>query len=204
MNTNLNNDYNVAPPATHNVPATLADTEHFSMQGLADMLGQNMALVNAMATVVGGMSDRFDKIDSDYRSIETSVQSMEVSMSAVQKDIKDIKENEEITYSQQENMREAVDRRVLQLLEIPLKSADRTYEDRMRLRKYSKRFHARCWVESSWKGHLRRPYRQTPKKYYDDAIRDIEAWIPKNGTDALIDEVDRDAKINREAKASGY
>ncbi|MCD8068488.1 MAG: hypothetical protein LUE87_06335 [Lachnospiraceae bacterium] len=171
--------------------------ENYSMQDLINLMGQNAETVNGLANTVGDLQ-------KDVRLMSVKMNSVEDSVTVIKQEITDIKENEEINFSQQQNIRSAVNTRVYSLLNIPRRRDDRTMSDRVNIQKYVSLFCRRCYTETQRKGHLGDPYRTTPKKNYDMAMHDIEAWYPSNGVDGLRKEADENALARKIAEEQGY
>ena len=110
----------------------------------------------------------------------------------------------EISTQQRKKIRNAVHRRVWAILELPQNQKDWDEEDFLIYKKYAPRFYGRCWSEVKRNGHLVTPYEETPKKYYDDAMRDIEAWFPLDGIEGLKSIADKAAAANKKAEEEGY
>lgn len=104
----------------------------------------------------------------------------------------------QLTTQQRNTIRRVVHSQVLKILELPARKSDWTAEHYILSERYSSIFHARCYTEVSGYGHLAKPYGDTTQKDYIAAIKDIEAWTPRNGIDGLK----READLNRAARIS--
>ena len=102
-------------------------------------------------------------------------------------------------------IRRTVSRRVCELLEVPVRKKDRTIEDCIKYKKYARKLFGCCYTEVPGEGHLARSsYLDTPIRYFDDAIRDIESFVPMRGMPEFYAEVDREALATKIVKEQGY
>lgn len=157
----------------------------YDMQALMNLMGQNMEIAARTNATVGDLAKRQDVFDERIENIENRIET--------------IQSTSEIDYSQQLNIRAAVHRRCFILLKIPSRKTERTASDYARYRKYFGLFTRRCYNECSRLGHLRVPYRMTKKAHYEDAIEDINAWVPSNGVSGLMMEKDEMDRLDRDA-----
>lgn len=168
----------------------LRDNRNFSMQELANLVGQTNLNVNALLGKVGEVSAKVDMFDDRMGLIENRMDTLET--------------REEITYEQQNTIDSLISKTVYNLMGIGASPIKWTDEEREINAKYGRLFRRRLRHEVSDKGHLAFPYRTTKKGNFIDACRDIEAWIPRNGIDALMKEADANARANKKAKEEGY
>ena len=124
------------------------------------------------------------------------VDNMDGRISSIEKRTERLENDVQLTTQQRNTVRKAVHAQVLKILELPEKKSEWKPSHYIVSNKYSSIFHARCYVEVSSLGHLAKPYGDTTQKDFVDAIKDIEAWIPRNGIDGLKEEAD----MNREAR----
>ena len=170
-------------------------SEHdFSMQELANIVGKQSVNVDR---VLGRVEDLSLTID-DTRN------EMRAGFKAFANEIKDIKDNYEITTQQAKNIRVAVHKQVCKLLGVSCKSYEYSLEDRILMDKYGSLFHSRCYSEVARKGHLASPYASTTNQNYIPAIADIEAWTPSKGIEGLKKEADDSALARKIALEQGY
>lgn len=132
------------------------------------------------------------------------VNNIETDLGQVKNRVDKIEYHEEITYEQQTMIDTLVTKRVYQVLGLGDSSSRWSEDERLEYAKYSRTFRRRLRSEVSNKGHLAYPFRTTSKGNYDAACRDIMAWFPRNGVEALKVEIDERAKANRIAKEQGY
>lgn len=137
-----------------------------------------------------GTSEKVDALDGRIGRVEGRMNNIE--------------HNEEITYEQQTMIDSLISKRVYQVLEINTSKSRWTEEEHEINEKYGRLFRRRLRSEVANKGHLAFPFRTTSKGNYDRACRDIEAWIPRNGVEALKEEADKAAEARRIAREQGY
>lgn len=130
--------------------------------------------------------------------VSKKVDNMDDRLKGIEKRTKRLEDDVQLTTQQRNAVRKAVHTQVLKVLELPDKKSEWKPEHYVLSQKYSSIFHARCYVEVASLGHLAKPYGDTPQHNFIDAIKDIEAWIPRNGIDGLKAEAD----MNREARNS--
>lgn len=154
-------------------------------------------------------------VDNEYRtmlqrlieigmSTNDRVNNIEAKVDNVEKRVDDIQFREEITYEQQNMINSLICKRVYQVLKLGQSPTKWGEEESLMYAKYGRTFRRRLRSEVSNKGHLAYPFRTTANGNYDAACRDIEAWQPRNGVDALKAEIDMKAQANRIAKEQGY
>ncbi len=147
---------------------------------------------------IGMMTNK--KVDN----IEQDMNTMRSDLGTVRTRVDKIERNEEITYEQQNMINSLISKRVYRVLGLNESPTRWTEEEQLTYAKYGRTFRRRLRSEVSNKGHLAYPFRTTAKGNYDAACRDIEAWQPRNGIDALKEEIDMKAQANRIAKEQGY
>ena len=127
----------------------------------------------------------------------TNVASLTDEMREVKKDVDYLKNTAEIGYEQRKTIRDAIKNRVYTVMDVPMRREDRSENDKIALKKYSSLFFNRCYSEVSKKGHLAQPYGMTTRENFQYALRDIEAWQPAGGVDALKEEAEENIRIKR-------
>ncbi len=161
--------------------------ENYSMQDVINMLGKaseisvsNEAKLNMVIEASGRQQERLD-------ALSVSVEKVNKVVTEVKNELKDVKMNSELSSAQRKTMRNAVGRRVRELLGLPIGVAKKDMDENQRttFALYSDAFYGACWSEVKRMGHISHPYEITPKKFYDDGLRDIEAWYPELGIDGL-------------------
>lgn len=144
-------------------------------QKLEVMMRELISINMDTAKKVDGMDNRISNIEKRTQRLEDDIQ---------------------LTTQQRNAVRKAVHNQVLKILELPEKKSEWELDHYILSQKYSSIFHARCYVEVASLGHLAKPYGDTTQRNFVDAIKDIEAWIPRNGIDGLKAEAD----MNRKAR----
>lgn len=102
-------------------------------------------------------------------------------------------------------MRRRVSLRVSELLGVPHKKSDRSIEQQLRYEKYADHLFKRLYAEVPYEGHMAKSsYLDTPKKDYDSAMADIDAFVPASGMSNFYNAVDNEAIAKRIAREQGY
>lgn len=163
----------------------------FSPQELANLIGVQSQNVNAILGKVGELS----------RSVDDMKRYMRNELADVRSDIKDIRDNSEITTQQANTIRRVVHKQVCKLLKLPEKKCDWNENHKEVSIMCSQLFHARCYTEVARMGHLGQPYATTIAQNFTEAINDIEAWTPSNGIEGLKEEAVENFRIKNGLKA---
>lgn len=161
----------------------LSKTEKdFSIQDLANIVGQNamqmgemFGIVSNTAKKVDDISDRMDKYEKRLHVIE---------------------EEKEVSSAQRKMIRRTASRRICEVLGVNVKKGQRTKEEKEVYALYSRKAFGVCYSEVQKLGHLSYPIECTPQKFYNEAIKDIDAWYPANG----LAELKREAEEERIAR----
>lgn len=170
---------------------------HYNMQQLMDLMGQQTQNVNSVAKDVRTLAGEVGNLSKTIEEVKGDV-------SIMKGDIETMKYREEITYEQQNAIDNAVSKAVYSLIGVSGNPSKWTLEERTVNQKYGKLFRKRLRMEVSNKGHLAYPYRTTKKGNFIDAIRDIESWTPRNGITGLMKEADDNALARKIAREQGY
>ena len=109
-------------------------------------------------------------------------------------DIEQLKMNEEITTTQQENINELARKRVLEIIG----------DDPLEVQKYLRIFIQRLYKETRQNAGLGSKVARTKKCDYQRCVDYIEAWIPSCGCASLRAKADANAKARLEARKLGY
>ena len=163
----------------------------FSMQELANIVGQNALAVETMIRSYADMAKRLDR--NEQRSDRN-----EQKLDEVLSRIDNIENKEEITEEQKDLLKQLVGRKVVEVLGLPLDVARYKWTDEQRayFNLYSNVFYGALYTEVRAKGHLAGRLGATKKCDYKPAISDIENWYPSCGVETLK----RKAEKNRVAK----
>ena len=145
-------------------------------------------------TVLGEVGKLSKKVDTMDNRLEKVEENNEYLMNGVHVDRR-----------QAGRLRKAISRRVCELLEVPIKKSDRTTEQQVKYEKYSGRLFGRCYAEIPNEGHLARSsYLDTATGNYDEAMKDIDVFVPASGMAAFYTEVDKCALAKKIAREQGY
>lgn len=126
-------------------------------------------------------------------------------LDSVKKEVKFIKEEQPITRREAGRIRRAVARRVCELLQVPHNKRERSMADKVKYEKYSRKLFGVCYAEVSREGHLAKSsYLDTPRKDYDAALLDIDAFTPSCGMENFYRQCDEDAIAKKIAEEQGY
>ena len=150
------------------------------MQQLMNITGQTAMNINNMSRQLGVVASAVNTLTDDVNSMKD--------------DIYQLKQNEEITTTQQETIIVSAKRRVLEIIG----------SDPLEIKKYMKIFIQRLYKEARQDAGLGSKISRTKKCDYQRCIDYIEAWIPSCGCATLRSRADANAKARLEAKKLGY
>lgn len=137
--------------------------------------------------------------------VSKKVDGFEDELKTVKKDINFMKYERPIERREANKIRRAVSKRVCELLDVPFKKSERTLDEQVKYRKYSRKLFGVCYTEIPYEGHMAKSsYLDTPKGEYDATLRDIEVFSPSSGMDAFYREADKEALANVIADRNGY
>ncbi len=157
-------------------------------------------LENMMAQLIEMQTDGQRTIMQTKKTVENLTETV----TGINDRVTSLETTEEITYEQQNTIDRLISKIVYDRLGIGSKSSEWTIEERTENQKYGKLFRRRLRHEVSNKGHLAYPFRTTKKGNFSAACRDIEAWMPRNGVEALKKEADDNALARKIAMEQGY
>lgn len=158
----------------------ITNETNFNMQQLMNITGQTAMNVNNMSKQLGIVATAVNALTDDVNSMK--------------EDIFQLKENEEITTTQQETINESARRRIMEIIG----------NDPLENQKYFRIFVQRLYKETRQNAGLGSKIARTKKCDYQRCIDYIEAWIPSCGCAALRTKADINAKARLEAKKLGY
>lgn len=153
---------------------------NFDMQQLMNITGQTAMNVDNMSRQLGIVINAVNTLTDDVNTIKA--------------DIFQLKENEEITTTQQETINELAKKRVIEIIG----------DDPLEIQKYLRIFIQRLYKETRQNAGLGSKVSRTKKCDYQRCIDYMEAWIPSCGCAALRTKADDNAKARLEAKTLGY
>lgn len=151
------------------------------------------------------LSEQNRSVLNKVGEISKKVDSFDEEIQVVKKDINFMKNERPIERREANKIKRAVSKRVCELLEVPFKKSERSLEDQVKYEKYSRKLFGVCYSEIPYEGHMAKSsYLDTPKGYYDAALKDIESFIPFSGMGNFYVEADKEALAKRIAKEQGY
>lgn len=153
---------------------------NYDMQQLMNIVGQSAMNLNNMSRQLGIVASAVNTLTED--------------VSTMKDDIFQLKENEEITTTQQETINELARKRVLEIIG----------NDPLEVQKYLRIFIQRLYKETRQNAGLGSKIARTKKCDYQRCVDYIEAWIPSCGCAELRAKADANAKARLEAKKLGY
>ena len=156
------------------------DDGNYDMQALMNIVGQSATTTNQISQQLGLVVNSVNNLQSDMRGIKN--------------DIDQLKLNEEVTTTQQENIIEIARRRVCEILNF----------DNDEIHKYMKTFISRLYTNARTYAGLGSKISRTKKGDYQRVVDFIEAWEPKEGCVNLKVMADERAESRRKAKEQGY
>ena len=153
---------------------------NYDMQQLMNIVGQSAMNLNNMSRQLGIVASAVNTLTEDVGTMKD--------------DIFQLKENEEITTTQQETINELARKRVLEIIG----------DDPLEVQKYLRIFIQRLYKETRQNAGLGSKIARTKKCDYQRCVDYIEAWIPSCGCAELRAKADANAKARLEAKKLGY
>lgn len=170
--------------------------KNFSMQDLANIVGRQAITVD---TMIKGFSNLTKSQADMAKKLDVAIKDISGLKEWKRQDI----ENRVVNKQERRTIRRAVHRRVFELLELPWKVGKEEWTRKQRddYALYSNQFHRSCYSEVSKLGHLGSPYDETLGKFYDESLKDIEAWYPDCGVDGLKRKAEENMADRERAKA---
>lgn len=156
------------------------NNENFDMQQLMNITGQTAMNVNNISKQLGVVAMAVNTLTDDVNSMK--------------EDIFQLKENEEITTTQQEMINELAKKRVLEIIG----------NDPLEIKKYFRIFVQRLYKDTRQNAGLGSKIARTKKCDYQRCVDYMEAWIPGCGCAELRAKADANAKARLEARRLGY
>lgn len=153
---------------------------NYDMQTLMNIVGQSAMTTNQISQQIG--------------IVVNSVNTMKGEINTIKEDMFQLKYNEEVTTTQQENIIESARNRVSYILNY----------DNEEISKYFRTFIQRLYSDTRRCAGLGSKISRTKKGDYQRVIDYIEAWIPECGCAELKIEADTRAEARRKAKEAGY
>lgn len=144
-------------------------------------------------------------ITDKLREVSTEVSAVSDRMDLIEKDVNFIKSEQPISRREAGRIRKRVSKRVCELLEVPYRRSERTVEQQVKYKKYSRKLFGVCYAEIPYDGNMAKSsYLDTPKGKYEDAMKDIDAFVPSSGMANFYAEADKEAIARKIAREQGY
>lgn len=159
---------------------TNIESTNFDMQQLMNINGQIAMNVNNMSKNLGIITIAVDNLKNDVGSLTDRMDTLEL--------------KEEITTTQDEEIRNAACKRVYEILG----------DNIVTHAKYYRTFIRRLYSDARHEAGLGSSIARTRKCDYQRCIDYIEAWIPVQGCTGLKKETDEKVRAKRVAKEQGY
>lgn len=153
----------------------------------------------------GILTNQNQQVLNKVGEVSKKVDSFETELNSVKKDINFMKYERPIERREANKIRRAVSKKVCELLEVPFKKSERSLEEQVKYRKYSRKLFGVCYTEIPYEGHMAKSsYLDTSKGDYYATLKDIEAFSPSSGMEAFYSEADKEALANVIADKQGY
>lgn len=167
-------------------------------EGLMKVTAENVSIAKKNALSIASTTENLNQVSNilstTIPALQQDIVSVTKQVSLINQDIIDLKENEEITTSQNENIQRAARRRVYEILGV--KETDHSC--------YYRVFISRLYSEAKKNAGLGSSISRTRKGDYESVMNFIESWIPSCGISELKSYVDRMAKAKQEMAEKGY
>lgn len=172
--------------------------KNFELQDVINIIGEQAVIVKQNGLDIGAINEQVGIISK-------KITRMDGDIGSIKDDIKDLKENEEITSEQVKRIKNTAKRRVYECLNInTFKESLMSDEELDNYLKYFRTFIVHLYNDTKMYTGLASQIECTKKREYQRALDFIEAWTPKEGIEKLKLKIDTKAKRNRELKAAGY
>jgi hypothetical protein len=167
-------------------------------ESLMEMTRKNAEMAQENALAISNTSVGLDKvvgvINATIVPLQEDVRTTTLQISEMKQDIEDLKENEEVTTTQQEKIISAARRRVYEILG----------DNHETTAKYYRVFIQKLYGDARKKAGLGSKIARTRKGDYQEVMNYIETWTPACGCDSLKEYADKVAAARRAAKEEGY
>lgn len=168
--------------------------KNFSVQDLANIVGQQALTVD---TMIKGFSDMAKKQDRMSNKIDEIL----IKQDEFSTRVDNIENKEEIKEEQKDVIKRLAGRKVIEVLGLPLDIPKRKWTDEQKAyyNLYSGVVYGALYTEVRAKGHLAGRLGATSKGNYKEAISDIEGWYPSCGLETLKRKAEKDRVAKLEA-----
>lgn len=167
---------------------------------------------NTELMLSGFLGDLKETLADQNRTVLGKVKEVSEKVDSLDTRLKDVEKNNEwlmneqpVSRRQSGRIRRAIARRVCELLSVPVNKSERSTQDQVKYLKYSKPLFGKCYAEIPNEGNLARSsYLDTPTGKFEDAMKDIDVYVPSCGMAEFYAEVDRNAVAKKIAQEQGY
>lgn len=166
--------------STNNVSGLVPENKDFNIQQILNITGRTALNVERMNNQLGIIASAVTNLTDD--------------MDVVKNDIFQLKQNEEITTTQQESIIETAKKRIAEIIG----------DDPLDRQKYFRIFIQRLYSDTRKNAGLGSKIARTRKGDFQRCIDYIEAWNPSCGCSELKTRADVNALARKIAKSDGY
>lgn len=165
-----------------------------SYEEIMELVGKTAEIATANTESTAVVLAKLQAQEQLLNGLSNTVTGIDTRIGELGDDIEQLKMNEEITTTQQENINELARKRVLEIIG----------DDPLEIQKYLRIFIQRLYKETRQNAGLGSKVARTKKCDYQRCVDYIEAWIPSCGCASLRAKADANAKARLEARKLGY
>ena len=165
-----------------------------SYEEIMELVGKTGEIATANTESTAVVLAKLQAQEQLLNGLSNTVTGIDTRIGELGDDIEQLKMNEEITTTQQENINELARKRVLEIIG----------DDPLEIQKYLRIFIQRLYKETRQNAGLGSKVARTKKCDYQRCVDYIEAWIPSCGCASLRAKADANAKARLEARKLGY
>lgn len=161
---------------------------------IMELVGKTAEIATANTENTAVVLAKLQAQEKLLNGLSNTVTGIDTRIGELGNDIEQLKMNEEITTTQQENINKLARKRVLEIIG----------NDSLEIQKYLRIFIQRLYKETRQNAGLGSKIARTKKCDYQRCIDYIEAWIPSCGCAELRQRADDTARARVKAKELGY
>lgn len=165
-----------------------------SYEEIMELVGKTAEIATANTESTAVVLAKLQAQEQLLSGLSNAVTGIDTRIGELGDDIEQLKMNEEITTTQQENINELARKRVLEIIG----------DEPLEIQKYLRIFIQRLYKETRQNAGLGSKVARTKKCDYQRCVDYIEAWIPSCGCASLRAKADANAKARLEARKLGY
>ena len=165
-----------------------------SYEEIMELVGKTAEIATANTESTAVVLAKLQAQEQLLNGLSNTVTGIDTRIGELGDDIEQLKMNEEITTTQQENINELARKRVLEIIG----------DDPLEIQKYLRIFIQRLYKETRQNAGLGSKVARTKKCDYQRCVDYIEAWIPSCGCASLRAKADANAKARLEARKLEY